>query len=223
MFRDQKESVYMLTKMCGHSLCFKNFPRKQGGNVSKKELRVWKTLSKKIILEHNKFLTVESHTVKLPDGRIIPDWAWVIIPSAVIVLAVTEDNKFLVFRQTKYAVKGTSLAPVGGMIEQNETPIEAAKRELLEEMGCESPDWVDLGSYILDPNRGIATMYLFLALKSIRVTEPNSDDLEDQEILTLHRTDIENALKAGEFKVLAWSAIVAMSLNHLNENNIHVD
>ena len=80
--------------------------------MEKKELRVWETLSKKTILSHNKFLTVESHTVKLPDGQMIPDWAWIIIPNAAIVLAVTTDNKFLCFRQTKYAVEGTSLAPV---------------------------------------------------------------------------------------------------------------
>ena len=184
--------------------------------MSKKELRVWETISRKTILSHSKFLTVESHAVKLPDGQVIPDWAWLIIPSAAIVLAVTEDNKFLCFRQTKYAVEGTSLAPVGGMLEPNEAPIEAAKRELLEEMGYESSDWVNLGSHILDPNRGIATMHLFLALKAKHVAEPNSDDLEDQELLLLSQNEIENALKEGEFKILAWSAVVAMSLNYLN-------
>jgi len=184
--------------------------------VNKKELRVWETLSRKTILNHSKFLTVESHVVKLPDGQVIPDWAWLIIPSAAIVLAVTENNKFLCFRQTKYAVEGTSLAPVGGMLEPNEKPIDAAKRELLEEMGYQSSDWVSLGSHILDPNRGIATMHLFLALNVKQVAEPNSDDLEDQELLFLSRDEIENALKAGEFKILAWSAVVAMSLNYIN-------
>ena len=184
--------------------------------MSNKELRVWETVSRKTILSHSKFLTVESHTVKLPNGEIIPDWAWLIIPSAVIILAVTADNKFLCFRQTKYAVEGTSLAPVGGMLEPNETPIDAAKRELLEEMGYEASEWVNLGSHILDPNRGIATMHLFLALNAKRIAEPISDDLEDQDLLFLSRTEIENALKAGEFKILAWSAVVAMSLNHLN-------
>jgi ADP-ribose pyrophosphatase len=183
--------------------------------MSKKELRVFETISRKTILDFSKFLTVESHTVKLPDGEIIPDWAWLIIPSAAIVLAVTEDNKFLCFRQTKYAIEGTSLAPVGGMLEPDETPIDAAKRELLEEMGYEASIWVNLGSHILDPNRGIATMHLFLALNAKRVAEPNSDDLEDQELLLLSRNEIENALKAGEFKILAWSAVVAMSLNYL--------
>jgi 8-oxo-dGTP pyrophosphatase MutT (NUDIX family) len=184
--------------------------------VSKKELRVWETVSRKTILEHSKFLTVENHVVKLPDGKVIPDWAWLIIPSAAIILAVTADHKFLCFRQIKYAVEGTSLAPVAGMLEPNEKPIDAAKRELLEEMGYESSDWVSLGSHILDPNRGIATMHLFLALNAKQVAEPNSDDLEDQELLFLSRDEIEKALYAGEFKILAWSAVVAISLNYLN-------
>jgi ADP-ribose pyrophosphatase len=102
------------------------------------------------------------------------------------------------------------------MLEPNETPIKAAKRELLEETGYEASDWVNLGSYILDPNRGIATMHLFLAFNAKRVAEPNSDDLEDQELLLLSRDEIENALKDGEFKILAWSAVVAMALNNLD-------
>jgi ADP-ribose pyrophosphatase len=188
----------------------------KGEKVSKKELRPWETISRKTILRHSKFLTVESRAIKLPDGRIIPDWPWLIIPNAAIVLAVTDDKKFLCFRQTKYAVEGTSLAPVGGMLEPNETPLSAAKRELLEEMGYKASDWIDLGSYILDPNRGIATMYLFLALHAKQVAKPNSDDLEDQDLLFLNQNEIESALKKGEFKILAWSAVVAMSLNYLN-------
>ena len=193
--------------------------RPKGEKLSKKDLRVWETVSRKTILNHSKFLTVESHTVKLPDGQIIPDWAWLIIPSAAIVLAMTDDDQFLCFRQTKYAVEGTSLAPVGGMLEPNEAPINAARRELLEEMGYESAEWVNLGSHILDPNRGIATMHLFLALKAKKVAEPNSDDLEDQELLLLSQNEIENALKTGEFKILAWSAVVAMSLNYLQTSD----
>ena len=187
--------------------------------MDKKELRIWQTVSMKTILNHGKFLTVENHTVKLPNGQIIPDWAWLIIPSAAIVLAVTTDNKFLCFRQTKYAVKGTSLAPVGGMLEPNEEPFDAAKRELLEEMGYEASEWINLGSHILDPNRGIATMRLFLALNARQTAQPNSDDLEDQELLFLTRSEIERALEAGEFKILAWSAVVAMSLNYLKNTH----
>ena len=183
--------------------------------MNQKELRAWETLSKTTILSHNKFLTVESHAVKLPDGRVIPDWAWIIIPSAVIVLAITPDRRFLCFRQTKYAVDGIVLAPVGGMLEPDERPLEAAKRELLEETGYEASEWVSLGSHVLDPNRGIATMHLFLALGAKQIAQPDSDDLEDQELLFLSRTEMEQALRAGEFRIIAWSAIVAMALNYL--------
>ncbi len=179
-------------------------------------LRPWQTLSRETILDHGKFLKVENHTVKLPDGRIIPDWAWVTIPSAAIVLAVTADQKYICFRQIKYAVAGTSLAPVGGMLEPGELPLEAGRRELLEETGYEADSWTSLGGYILDPNRGIATMHLYLAQNACRVAEPVSDDLEDQELLLLSRDEIEAALKAGEFKVLAWSAVVSLALNHLS-------
>jgi len=182
-----------------------------------KKVKAWETISKETILNHNKFLRVENHAVKLSNGQIIPDWSWVIIPDAAIVLAVSDNNKFLCFRQTKYALHGTSsLAPVAGMIEPNETPLYAAKRELLEEMGYEAPEWVNLGGYILDPNRGIDTIHLFLALNAKKVAEPNCDDLEEQELILLNRNEIESALMAGEFKILAWATTVSMSLNYLN-------
>jgi 8-oxo-dGTP pyrophosphatase MutT (NUDIX family) len=183
--------------------------------VNSNQLRAWETVSKETILDHGKFLKVEKHVVKLPDGSLIPDWSWVIIPDAAIVLAVTEAEEFLCFRQTKYAIEGTTLAPVGGMLEPHETPLEAARRELREEMGYASENWVNLGSYWLDPNRGIASMHLFLALNARKVAEPNSDDLEDQEVVLLNRKRIEQALRTGEFKVVAWSAAVALSLNYL--------
>lgn len=179
------------------------------------ELRPWKTLSKETILKPNKFLKVEKHVVKLPDGQIIPDWTWLTIPSAVIVLSRTEVGQFLCFRQIKYAVEGITLAPVGGMLEPGEEPLIAAKRELLEETGYQASEWVSFGGYVLDPNRGIATIHLFLALNAQKAAEPIKDDLEDQVLLFLSQGEVEDAYQKGAFKILSWSAVVAMSLNYL--------
>jgi ADP-ribose pyrophosphatase YjhB (NUDIX family) len=130
-------------------------------------------------------------------------------------MAVTENEQFLCFRQTKYGAEGISLAPVAGMLEPDEAPLDGAKRELLEEVGYESTSWVNLGSQVMDPNRGVATVHLFLALNARKVTEPRNDDLEDQELVFLNRDEIGQALMAGEFKFLPWLAVVAMSLNYL--------
>ena len=96
-------------------------------------LQPWETLSRQTILDHSKYLSIEEHVVELPDGQVIERWPWIITPDYVIVVAITTAGEFLCFRQTKYSVEGTSLAPTGGYIEPGEDPLEAAKRELLEE------------------------------------------------------------------------------------------
>jgi ADP-ribose pyrophosphatase len=176
-------------------------------------MRPWKTLSRHAVLDR-KYLTVEEHTVELPDGRVIPDWPWIITPDFVIIVAVTKGEEFLCFRQTKYAVEGICLAPVGGYLESDEEPLAAGRRELLEETGYEAPDWIDLGHYRVDGNRGAGTAYLFLAREARRVAEVCSDDLEEQELLLLTRSEVEAALETGAFKVLPWVAAIALALRH---------
>ncbi len=183
-----------------------------------KSIRPWKTLSKKTILERDKFLKVEEHQVELPDGRVIPDWTIVTIPDAVIILAETQDGKFLSFRQTKYAVQGITLAPTGGMLENGEEPLAAAQRELLEETGYAAHDWIHLGSCVCDPNRGINSVHLFLARQAYPAAKPDSDDLEDQELVLLSREELETALFKGEYQALMWKADIAMALLYLDRH-----
>ncbi len=172
----------------------------------------WKTITRTPVLSFGKWLEVEDRTVETPDGQVIEHWAWVRTPDYVNVLAVTEDEKYLVFRQGKYALEGESLAPVGGHIEPDEPPLSAAKRELLEETGYTASEWIPLGSFLVDPNRGVSTGYLFLARGACRVTEPHADDLEEQHLLLLEREEVEQALRSGQFKVLAWATNIALAL-----------
>jgi len=178
-------------------------------------MKPWKTKDRKLVLDNAPWLTVEQHTVELPNGELIHNWPWVKTPDYVNVVAMTEDDQFLCFRQVKYGIEGVTLAVVGGYVKEGEAPLAAAKRELLEETGYQAPDWLLLGSYLVDPNRGIATGHLFLARGARYVTPRDADDLEEQELLLLTREEIESALEAGEIKVLAWAAAVAFALRHL--------
>ena len=177
-------------------------------------MQPWKTLSREVLLDYSKYLVVERHTVQLPDGRIIDDWPWVIAPDFVNVLAETPEGKYLCFRQVKYAVEGTSLAPVGGYIEPGEDPLAAVQRELVEETGYEASEWIPLGHYAVAANRGVGTGYFYLARGARRVADPQADDLEEQELLLLSREEVEAALLAGEFKALPWVTTVALAILH---------
>jgi ADP-ribose pyrophosphatase len=180
-------------------------------------VQTWKTVSRRVILDYSKFLVVEEHAVELPDGQVIPDWPWVITPDFVNVVTVTQDKRFLCFRQTKYGIEGTSYAPVGGFMEPGEDPLSAAQRELLEETGYEAVDWISLGRYRVDANRGAGMAYFFLAQGARQVAEASPDDLEEQELLFFNRAEMEAALADGEFKVLPWATIVALALRHMEE------
>ena len=179
-------------------------------------MQPWKTVSRKTILNHSKYLVVEEHVVELPDGRVISNWPWVILPDYVNVVAVTPEGQFLVFRQVKYAVPGTTLAVVGGYLEPGEDPLAAAQRELLEETGYQSDHWTSLGRFQVGANRGLSEAHFFLAQEAHQIAAADADDLEEQQLLLFDRPQVEAALAAGEFKVLAWAAILAFALRHLD-------
>lgn len=178
----------------------------------------WKTSNRRVVLQSGRFLTVEYHTVELPDGTLIPDWSWVITPDFINAVVVDQSGRFVLFRQGKYAYQGLSLAPVGGYLEPGEDPLSAAKREVLEEAGYQSERWIDLGSYTVDANRGAGTAHAFLALDAWHVGQGQSDDLEEQELLLLTRAEVEQALFNRDFKVLPWANLIALTLLHIDRH-----
>ncbi|RPH35194.1 NUDIX hydrolase, partial [bacterium] len=104
------------------------------------------------------------------------------------------------------------LAPVGGYLEPKEDPLSAARRELLEETGYEASDWTPLGTYAVDGNHGVSTAHFFLARNARKVREPESDDLEEQELVELTRDEVLQEVSRRSFKVMSWMSAVTLAL-----------
>ena len=60
--------------------------------------------------------------------------------SGAIILPITENNEVVFIKQYREAIEQETLELPAGMIEENESPIEAAKRELEEETGLAIPE-----------------------------------------------------------------------------------
>ena len=174
-----------------------------------------KTVRRERVLDMGKFLKVERHTVELPDGRRLENWPWIDAPDFVNVIPVTPAGRILCFRQVKYAIDGVTLAPVGGYLEPGEDARAGAERELLEESGCRAADWIELGTYRIDSNRGAGFAHFYLATGAVRVAEPESDDVEEQCLVELTVPQTEAALRRGEFRALPWVAVIALALDRL--------
>jgi hypothetical protein len=118
----------------------------------------WKTLSRRTVLSQSPWLEVEYHQVELPNGRLIPDWPWIKTPDYINVLPETGQGNFLLFRQGKYGLEGSSLAPVGGYIQPGEPPLAAAQRELGRRPQRRNADLAVF--WLTKPRRSYRTPYL---------------------------------------------------------------
>ena len=101
----------------------------------------WETLKSEIIISRPPWLRVRHDQVRLPDGRINPEFYVLEYPDWVNVIAITEDGRFVMERQYRYGLGETCLEIYAGVIEKGETPEEAARRELEEETGYTGGEW----------------------------------------------------------------------------------
>ena len=157
-------------------------------------VRPWKTLARRTLLDRSPWLSVESHVVELPDGRVIEDWPWVISREFVTVAAVTERGRSSSSARRSTRSRGRRWGRWAGISTRESHPLDAARRELLEETGYEAEDWTPLGRFAVDGNRGCGVGHLFLAVGARKVAEPAADDLEEQELLSMTRDEVEAAL-----------------------------
>lgn len=178
-------------------------------------MKPWKTLARREICHPNPFLKVELHSIELPGGKRIEDWSWVVTPEFAVMVVRDVEGRFLCFRQTKYAVEGATLAPVGGFLEPGEDPQMGAQRELMEETGYTAAHWKSLGKYPVDANRGCGAAHLFVAWDAAKAGERGEGDLEEQELVFLTHEEMSKALMDGQFKALPWAAVVALGLRYL--------
>lgn len=140
-------------------------------------IRPWKTIKTDTVLS-TPYVSVQSDCVEVPSGSVINDFYTVTIQDAVLVVALNENETILLIREYRYACKDVVVECPAGMIEDDEKPLSAAQRELLEETGFTSNTWTYLGPTLESTSKLTNTMHLFLAKDCIKVAEQKVEDSE---------------------------------------------
>ncbi len=154
----------------------------------------WRVRRRQQVLNADPWLRVWREDLELPDGREVDRFFTIEMPDYVVIVAITTADLILTLRGYKHGPRRICTSLPAGFVEPGEAPLDAARRELLEETGHAAERWESLGSFVNDGNRGGGSGHLFLARGARPVAEPNSGDLER---VTVERVSLADLLRAA--------------------------
>ncbi len=103
----------------------------------------WKKLSSKSVYR-NVHLALREDAVIRPDGK-PGKYSVITILPGIAVLPVDDDGFAYLVSEWHYPTATMRVKPVSGGIDGKESPLSAAKRELMEELGIRAKQWKKLG------------------------------------------------------------------------------
>jgi len=177
----------------------------------------WQVLGEERLLDRWPWVRVTRQRLRLEDGTtFIDDWYQVDIAPFAVVFALTADGRVALVEQYRHALQEQVLELPAGHVTDEETPLVAAQRELLEETGLQSDHWEALGEWVVDPNRGCGTAYAFLARQAVLAAKPVPVDLQAQTVRYLPLDQVWAMFRQGQFPVLATVATLGMGFARLD-------
>ncbi len=135
------------------------------------------------------WMEVIEDSVIRPDGK-LGTFSVVKLLPGISILPIDEQGNVYLVKEYKYALEKECIETVSGGIDEEEKPLEAAKRELLEELGIIAEEIIDFG--VMHPFTNIvhAPAYLFLA-KKLQFT---SHKQEATEKIEMYKTTLTKAV-----------------------------
>jgi len=158
-----------------------------------------------------KIIDVRLETIELPEGKIgqreIVDHG-----DSIVVVPVDKDNQVILVRQYRKALENFLLeAPAGG-IERNETPNNAAVRELQEEIGYTSYNIEYMGGFWIAPGFCNEYMHSYIARDLVKSQLPPDED-EYIELVSVPIPRIPDLIRSGEIEDAKSISALLMALN----------
>lgn len=134
-----------------------------------------KILKKKLLVDSVKKVVEE--TIEFAPGD-VQEWVYLDTPKSIVVVALTPKKEVVLVNLYRHNVKqDVCELPAGGAEHANESTLQAAQRELREETGYTSEQFVDLGAYYVLPSETNRWVNYFLALDATQTEVPKLDEL----------------------------------------------
>jgi len=179
-------------------------------------MQAWQILSSRSLLQRPPWLWVWEEDVRLPNGQVISGYLRTRDRDYAMVFALLPDGTVPLVRQYKHGIGRVSYdLPAGYLDDQDETPLEAARRELEEETGLVAGRWQLLGHLVIDSNRGETMAHLYLATDVRAAGHQKLDSTELLEVSYYTPAQLRAMVFAGEIDSMASVAGIMMALQVL--------
>jgi 8-oxo-dGTP pyrophosphatase MutT (NUDIX family) len=153
--------------------------------------------------------------VRLASGRTIDDYYVQEFPAWVNVLALTADREAVLIRQYRHGLGQVSYELPAGVHEGDESLMDAAKRELLEETGYSGGIWSLWMQLSPNPATQNNISYSFLA---DGVVQSATQTLDPTEEITVHSVPLDQlrtiALEGGMIQALHVAPVLKYLMNN---------
>lgn len=180
----------------------------------------WTVESTTSLLRRDPWVEVLEEHIKLPDGRRVDDFYTIRLRDFVVVAALTDDGSLVTVEHYRHGSRSVTRGLPSGFIDDGESPVDAARRELREEAGYEASDWADLGHYVVDGNRGCGTEHAFLARGARRVADPVHMDLAPTTVDVVALERAVDSMWNGGMRELACVAALALAVIRINAETV---
>jgi len=177
----------------------------------------WKIEKSEFVIK-DKWLKVRSDKCRMPNGQLVEPYYVLEYPNWVNVFGITKQKDVVLVKLYRHGIGKTIIELPSGIIEScDKSPIDAAKRELLEETGYISSNFIQTG--IVSPNTSNHNnlTYCFLAKDLEFVQSPNLDETEEIETILIPFDQSIEMMKKGEFMQAMHVSSIYYALNYLNK------
>ena len=179
-------------------------------------------LSEKEKIDSINFLSVESFQCTLKNGKIIKREK--ILKNgkdvdAVIIFPITQENKVIIACEPRVFTKETvDVGFPAGYVEEREEALAAAKRELLEETGYSSDEFVLVGSFYQDQGCSAALNHYYIAFNCALTSKQKLDESEFIKYFLVDFDEVKELYQNGYFKGLNSAYLIEKVHNYLNKD-----
>lgn len=165
------------------------------------EIKKWTVLNSKYLFRNAPWLTVREDTLLMPNGEVMDSYYVFEYPNWVNVIAVTDDEKFVLVRQYRHALGEINYELSAGVCdEEDESPLMSAQRELLEETGFGGGKWSEWMINTANPGTHTNFTYCYLAIGVRKIADQNLDKTEEMSVHLMTKNDVRSLLETNQIR-----------------------